>query len=160
MTPILLSWESGGQCPAKVIPLLAQYRTIPANLFSWKELELLRVSIHFSMPYFARKQFIMSWHLPVSRNWRSCSLGELQRVEHNRCHHLIKVSTAVAHPCMHAHMYIPYSRVVTPPSLLRPPPPPLFSAKLLLRVTFCSLIRPPTYTCTHVFGLLLPQCLL
>ena len=40
------------------------------------------------------------------------------------------------------------------------PPPPLFSAKLLLRVTFCSLIRPPTYTCTHVFGLLLPQCLL
>ena len=50
-----------------------------------------------------------------------------------------------------------YSRVVTPPSLLGPP---LFSAKLLLRVTFCSLIRPPTYTCTHVFGLLLPQYLL
>ena len=55
-------------------------------------------------------------------------------------------------------LQVPYSRVVTPPSLLRPPP--LFSAKLLLRVTFCSLIRPPTYTCTHVFGLLLPQCLL
>ena len=52
--------------------------------------------------------------------------------------------------------YAPF--VVTPPS---PPPPPSSARSLiLLRVTFCSLIRPPTYTCTHVFGLLLPQCLL
>ena len=47
-------------------------------------------------------------------------------------------------------MHLPYSRVVTPPSLLRPPPPPLFSAKLLLRVTFCSLIRPPPLTHAHM----------
>ena len=53
--------------------------------------------------------------------------------------------------------YAPF--VVTPP----PPPPPLFSAKLLLRVTFCSLIRPPhlhMHTCvwlalTSMFTLVL-----
>ena len=58
------------------------------------------------------------------------------------------------HVIMYVYL-IPYSRVVTPP--------PIFSAKLLLRVTFCSLIRPPhlhMHTCvwlalTSMFTLVL-----